>query len=598
MWYGAALIFFALGLMSKPMLVTLPVILVLLDFWPLGRFRPAAAGGPAGSGAPSGNATSVGRLILEKLPFFALAAAASIVTFVAQHKAGVVGSFEQLPLDKRIDNALVSYSVYLGKAFWPENLSAFYPYHEIPAWQAIGAGLLLIVVSVLVIRQARTRPYLAVGWAWLFVMLVPVIGLVQVGAQSMADRYTYLPFIGLFLALSWWLADLTPASAAGRRGVVLGVAAALAACLVHTRAQVQYWKNDLALFSHAVAVTSQNAVAENNLGSTLYNSGDKAGALEHIQIALAILPAYWPAQYNLGSYLLAEGKYDEAETHLRSSLQIHPTAAAHHDLGTILILRGKHAEAEAQFRAALQMQPALIETRCSLGSVLAMQGKNEEAEALLLESVRRQPGNAKLHQNLGNVLVTREKLAEAETEYSTAIQLNPTDATLRESLGGLFLKRGQPDKALAQLQEALKLQPNPKVHATVAIILAQRGDVPGAIHHYSEALRLQPEAVTALNNLAWILATSPDATLRDGARAVRLAERACELSQYKQTMMVGTLAAAYAEAGRFAEAVATAEKACSLASEAGAPALLRKNQELLDLYRANKPYHEPAGINP
>jgi len=496
---GLALVCFALGLMSKSMLVTLPVILLLLDFWPLGRFGSSASGGPTGEPASPVPAGSLGRLALEKWPFFLMAASSGVMTFVAQRQAGAVGSFEYLPMKARIANALVAYWTYLRKAFWPENLAVFYPYQPIPSWQAVGAGLLLVGLSAFVVGKRRSHPYLLVGWLWFLVMLLPVIGLVQVGMQSTADRYTYLPYVGVFLLVAWAIGAAIPDTRAWRTGAALGAAAVLAAALVVTVAQVKYWRNSITLFTHASEVVPESALAHNNLGSALFDVGKTDEAVQHFRTALAISPRFSPAHSNLGSFLLIQGKNDEAEPHLRYALKVQETDAAHHNLGTILFRRQQYAEAEAHFRAALKIRPAHIDARLSLGSVLAMQGKNEEAEAEFMEGLRRDPDNPSLHRNLGNVLLARGKPAEAQaefvrswqlkvrrdpdnptlhgelasllasagrdadaaSEYSAAIRLNSKDPGLREAFAALLLKQGQTDKAHAQLREALELRPTP-----------------------------------------------------------------------------------------------------------------------------------------
>jgi protein O-mannosyl-transferase len=560
-WFAAALILFALGLMSKPMLVTLPVILLLLDFWPLARFGPAESGGPTGQGAGSGKVACLGRLLLEKWPFFALAFASSVITVVAQHGVGAVETLEQVSLTSRVANALAAYVAYIQKCFYAGKLAVFYPYQEIPAGEALWAGLLLLGVTVVSIRLARSRPYLVVGWFWFLVVLLPVIGLVQVGSQAMADRYSYLPFVGLFLILAWGVFEATPASSLWRLGVSLGCASLLLALFAGTRSQIRFWRDSVTLFAHAVEVTAPNAMALNNLGMGLFETGKADRAAECFQAALDLAPAF---------------------------------AHAHYNLGTTLAFRGRYAEAETRFRAALKSRPGYTDALVSLGSVLAMEGKNEEAEAVLRESVRQRPRDLKLRLNFGNVLAARGKTAEGLAEYYAATRLDPQDAVLRVTLGSWLVDLGQTDEGLVQLQEALRLQPTAAAHEMVAAVLARRGDWSGAMQQNREALRLQPESLTALINLAWILATSPDEKVRDGAAAVRGAERACELSAYTNTLAVTTLAAAYAEAGRFAEAAGTARKACALASASGAAALLQKNQELLERFKAGLPYHEEA----
>jgi tetratricopeptide (TPR) repeat protein len=522
--YFLALVFFALGLMSKPMLVSLPLILLLLDCWPLGRWRPMASNEknrqlilPPASG-------NLEHLIIEKLPFIGLSLASCIVTIWAQGQAGAIVPFDHLSWDRRIENSLVSYTAYLGKMFWPANLSLFYPYTQIHPWEAVLSGLLLIVLSVYFIRRARFQPYLLTGWLWFLVTLVPVIGLVQAGGQSMADRYTYLPSIGLFMMVGWGLADLAAISRFWRTITTLGAAGLPLACLLVTRHQLSYWRNNVALFSHVLEVTGESALGNFYLGDALWKAGDADGAIKNFQISIQKAPDF---------------------------------KGAHHDLGFILFHQKKFEAAATQFKEVLRIYPDDVNAHMALGYSLANQGK----------------------------------FADSEAEFSAALQLNPDNMMIRDVLT-LVAKKAEAYQALASLYEALKIQPTPEIHAQIAVIQARQGEFQEAIGHYTEALRLRPDLPDVLNNLAWMLATCPEARIRDGVQAVKYAERACELTHYQKNIYLGTLAAAYAEAGRFDDAIAMAQKACALASESGDPDLLKKNRELLALYLKRQPYHE------
>src|ERR1035437_2719634 len=540
-YYLLCLFSFALGLMSKPMLVTLPVILLLLDFWPLGRVarllgasarqasdQPSPRLRPAGKwrmtrfGLPVPQPSTFNHLLFEKLPFVALSLASSVVTFCAQGVSVV--PLDYVSWDSRIENALAAYTAYLGKTFWPVNLAIFYPYTTIPPWEVFGSGLLLIFLSVFCIRRMRFQPYLLVGWFWFLVTLVPVIGLAQVSVQSMADRYLYLPSIGLFIMVAWGMAGLASLSQLWRTGMTIGAAALLLACLLDTRYQLRYWRDSVTLFSRALEVTG-----ENPMGNYFFGHG------------------FW-----------VSGNLDEAAKNYRSVLRSAPNSEdVHYRLGYILCLQKKWPEAGVQFGEALRLNP----------------------------------DNAFAHKYLGDTLVAREKFAEAGTEYATALQLRPDDVVIREAMA-LLVKKAETAKALASLYETLKSQPTAEAHARIAARRTTQGEFQDAIEHYNEALRLRPDSPDVLNNLAWLLATCTDAHIRDGTQAVKLAERACELTHYHLTPMVGTLAAAYAEAGRFDDAISTAQKACTLATESGDQDLLKRNQELLVLYRAHRPYRE------
>jgi tetratricopeptide (TPR) repeat protein len=483
--YFLALLFFALGLMSKPMLVTLPLILLLLDFWPFGRitnfeFLISKLKGSREHAAGNQSST-LNRLLWEKLPFLGLAMVSSIVTVWAQNQSGAIAGLNRLPLDLRFENALVSYATYLEKTFWPANLAIFYPYARIQPWAVLVSGLLLAGLSVFCIRRMRFQPYLLAGWCWFVVMLLPVIGLVQVGWQSMADRYTYLPSIGLFIMAAWGMAGLASGSKLRQAGLTLGAAGLVLACLLDTRYQLRYWRDSVTLFRRAIEVTGENFMGNYYLANALWAAGNLDEAAKNYEYVTRVSPDFEEGHYYLGRALLLQKKYEAAR---------------------------------AQFSGILQSDPS----------------------------------NPYVRKFLGDALSGQEKFADAEAEYSTAAQLKPGDPVIEPALEkNLFLK----------------------------------------------TLQLKPDSPDVLNNLAWLLATSQNDQTRDGAQAVQYAGRACELTHYRETLMVGTLAAAYAEAGRYDDAIATAQKACDLARQRGETSLLQKNQELLALYQKHQPYHEP-----
>ncbi|MEY2427489.1 MAG: protein O-mannosyl-transferase [Verrucomicrobiota bacterium] len=539
-WYCSALFLFALGLLSKPMLVTLPFVLLLLDYWPLGRWerkstvqspqskvqdeQPDVHGSMSGWPVRLGPLSFVIRhssfLIWEKLPFFALSLASSIITFLVQEHGGAVADLNIMPVSLRVSNALVSYVSYLKKMVWPVDLALLYPPRgAIPVWMIGGSLLLLVIISLLALAMVRRAPYLAVGWFWYLGTLVPVIGLVQVGMQSMADRYTYVPLIGLFIAITWGVADGVEAQGSrlkakveGKKGkeghqgaspqpghpegmditqprvasselpwdkrptapypervvsgrprgdrVALAVLAliVLGLCVSLTATQVRFWKNTETISVHSLAVTSDNPLMQNNLGTALLEEHRFEESAEHFRAALRIQPNYAEAESNLGFSQALQGKLDDAIEH---------------------------------YHRALELKPTIVRTHYVLGQALSAQGKRDEAIA----------------------------------EFRITLELNP--------------------------------------------------DWP-----------------PALNDLAWFRAADPRPEVRDGAEAVELAERACRLTEYRDPLMIGTLAAAYAEAGRFDDAIKTGEKAQALATATGKPALAERNRELLKLYREHKPFHE------
>src|SRR5881398_2575296 len=433
----------ACGLMSKPMLVTLPFVLLLLDYWPLDRIRG-----------------QLRRRMLEKIPLIALSAISSIATFVAQK--GAVGWTEQLPILERIDNAVVSYVLYIWQMLWPLRLAVFYPHPEnrLPLWEIICSLLFLISISVVAIALRKQRPYLITGWFWYLGMLVPVIGLVQVGWQGRADRYTYLPQIGLYIAVTWAAADLT--ALWRHRRAIVSTAATLAVGLLSLRAwaQTSYWRYSETLFKHALAVTTNNDVAENNLGI-----------------------------------------------------------------------------------------------------VYLQQAKLDKAISLLQAAVNLRPDNTPAHENLAKALLQKGEVADALIHY----------------------------------QKLLELQPNNiEVHNIVGTVLIQHGRIREGVEEWQNVLAIQPDNGNALSNLAWIFATSPDDSLRDGAKAVQLAEDALRISGRRIPIIFRTLAAAYAETGEFSQAIQTAQQGIELANSQGNFSLATELQGNITLYQEHQPLRDPS----
>jgi protein O-mannosyl-transferase len=443
----------ALGLMSKPMLVTVPFVLLLLDYWPLHRIR----------GERSNVGPQVFRLVLEKIPLIALSAVSSTVTFLAQR--GALGWTEQLPMLARIDNALVTYLIYVRQMFWPANLAVFYPHPEnrlLPREISVALAVLIgITLAALILR--KNAPYFITGWLWYLGMLVPVIGLVQVGWQGHADRYAYLPQIGLYIGGTWAVADLT--ASWRRQHVLLGATALLVIAALSWRAWVQtsYWRDSKTLFTHALAVTRNNDVAENNLGIIFLEKGQLDEAISKLQAAIDLRPENGPAHDNLAKALLQKGQVADAMVH---------------------------------YRKLLELQPENVEARNIWGTVLIQQGRIREA-----------------------------------------------------------------------------------------------------IEQWRDALSIQPENGNAASNLAWVFATCPEDSFRDGAQAVELAKRAQRLSAGKIPLVYRTLAAAYAENGRFAEAIETAQRGADLANTQENLALATELQNNIALYQARRPLRDASLTN-
>ncbi len=579
--YGLVLLFFALGLMSKPMVVTLPFVLLLLDYWPLKRFTQ-----PGGRLVPW-------HLIAEKVPLLALSGATCVVTLFAQKEA-----IAPLPLSLRIGNALVSYVAYLGQMIYPAGLAVYYPYPEngLPLWKIVVALVLLLVISAGAVAARRKQPWLVFGWLWYLGMLVPAIGLIQSGLRARADRYTYLPQIGLYLLLTWAAADLC-AGWRHRRVVLGGLATVILVALIFcARAQTAYWRNSESLWTHTLACTSGNYVAHYNLGYALFQKGSVDEAMVQYQKALQINPDSAEAHNNLGNALLQKGNVDEAIAQYQKALEVKPDyAEAHYNLGNALLQKGNVDEAMAQYQKALEVKPDYAEAHYNLGNALLQKGNVDEAMAQYQKALEIKPDYAEAHCNLGSALLKMGQVDEAMVQYQKALEITPDSAPVYNNLGNALLQKGKVDEAIAHFQKALEITPDyAEAHVNLRTALLQKEREDEALAQYQKALQTNPDSVEVLNNLAWLLATCPDAHIRDGIKAVKYAEHACELTHYGVTVLVGTLAAAYAEAGRYDDAMATAQKACALASAAGKQDLLETNRKLLALYRAHQPYHEAA----
>ena len=404
--YAMVVAAFVCGLMSKPMIVTLPLLLLLLDVWPLKRGKPL-------------------KYLREKIPLFGLSIAVSIVTFFAQRSGGAMDI--PVPLLTRVGNAAISYVAYLVQFFWPSNMAIFYPYPaNLPVWQVAGAILVMAAVSIIAWRLCKPHPYIGIGWLWYLVTLLPVIGLVQVGEQSRADRYTYIPLIGVSIALIWWGADTLRSFPRARPIVITVAAAAALACIIVTSGQLAYWKDSETLFRHALAVTERNHLAHVNLGSVFAQSGRTDEAAEQYRLALGFQTA---------------------------------NATAHAGLGQTLAQQGQLESAVGELAEAVRLRPKFAEAQFQLGSVLGRLGRTPEAIEHLTEAVRLRPQDADFHYNLANALAVAGRMDDAIPEFRAALERNPLDPMTYFSLGNAFASKGRLDDAIANFEQALRLRP-------------------------------------------------------------------------------------------------------------------------------------------
>ena len=422
--YAWTAITLALGLLAKPMLVTWPFVMLLLDYWPLRRFDLTSR---------KDVATKLWPLLREKLPLFAIVAASAVITTLAQSHGGAMRTFQEFPIALRVVNAVVSYAKYLLLTFWPNDLAVYYPYTTAgtPAWQIICAAFLLIGITALCFFQRKSRPYLVVGWLWFLGTLVPVIGIVQVGGQTMADRYFYIPSIGLFIVIAFGLADFARSwrvAPSVRTGIAVAVLLILATL---TNAQIHRWTDSFTLFKHTLAVTPPNLIIENNLGSALSRSGLHDEAAAHFEKALQIMPAHYePLLYdallNMGISRFYQNRLPEAIEYCQSALRLRPDAPKAHDLlGMALAMQGHGEAALDEIRHAAELAPNDADIQKDLGVTLARLGRIPESIDHFHEALRLNPYNASAHNNLGLSLLQSGKPGESIPEFEAALRLNP-----------------------------------------------------------------------------------------------------------------------------------------------------------------------------
>jgi len=482
-FYLLSLFFLALGLMSKPMLVTLPFVMLLLDYWPLRRMQNAECrmqNEAATDTHPVSRFTFHLPLLFEKIPFFFLVALASVVTFVVQRHTGALDAGESLPLGARAGNALISYGRYLGKLFWPAELAVVYPHPgQWPLEKVLLAGAVILGISVLFWAARRRYPCLLIGWLWYCGTLVPVSQIIQTGSHAMADRYTYLPSLGVVILAVWGAYELMQGKAAGgvereERGsvghalarstpILLSVAGGVAvfACLAMTRQQIGYWHDSEALFRHALDVTENNDGAHNGLGIALDQKGQMDGAIRQFEEAIRLKPRYSSAHCNLGIALNKNGQVDEAIREFREAIRLKPNqVGAHYGLGIVLDGKGQMDEAIRQLEEAIRLKPDYAEAHNELGIALGRKGQMDEAIRQFQEAVRLKLDYAEAQFNLGLALGLRGETAEAIRHFEAALKARPGYPEAHNYLGSALYKQGRTGEAIREFQEALRLKPD------------------------------------------------------------------------------------------------------------------------------------------
>ena len=447
--YLLTLLLLMLGLMAKPMLVTLPFVLLLLDYWPLERLRHQ----------------SPFNLILEKIPFFALSAVSVYISSLSVHRYEIVVSTELVPMQLRIANALVSYVKYIEKMIWPKNLAIFYPFPDtLPIWQILGAGLFLASISFLVLLNLRKKPYLCMGWLWFLGTLIPVIGLKQAGLwPAMADRWAYVPLVGIFIILSWGGSDLLKKWTHKNVMPAILAIAVLLALTVLSFLQASHWKNSITLFENAIKVTENNCMAHNNLGIALMRDGKSNDAVFYFKKTLQIRPNFLKTLDNLGVALFQLGRFEESISYYTKALKINSeNAEIHKHIAMILETQGELEKAVQHYTKALLINPELADVNYCLANALAAQKDFEKAKYQYREAIKKDSGHSNAHYNLGCILLKQKKYKEGLTHFTEAVKINHDYKQAYNHIGIILLQRGKIKKAEKFFSKAVQIDPGYK----------------------------------------------------------------------------------------------------------------------------------------
>ena len=600
--YLSALLMFALGLLSKSMLVTLPFVLLLLDYWPLNRLQNTRSVGDINQ--PQQKVTHAqlfigGYLILEKIPFLALSAILSMVTFLVQRHMGLVKMFSHYPLNKRIENAVVSYVVYIEKMFWPANLAIFYPHPQdnIPLWQIIVAASALIIITSLALWKLRQRPYIAVGWLWFFGTLVPVIGIIQVGLQAWADRYTYITYIGLFIIITWGISDFF--ARLRYRKVILSLSAVILLSVlgVKTYFQIGYWHDNMTLYKHATEVVKDNWWAHSLLATELVEQNKMEDAVIHFKEVLRLNPQNPMAKFVLARILFNKGQMDEAvklyqkllpplpdnskdsnglaaftsllagtgsnsQRNIRILKEIY--TEANFNLGAALAQQGNFDEAVRRFTEVLQINPDLVMAHRYLGNIFLEKGNIDEAVRHYTVVLQTEPNSAAEYKNLGYTLLQSGRLEESVKIYQMLANLLQNDWNAYTGLGIALSQQGKLDEAISCFNKAVSIEPNSaEGYANLGNALSFQGKANEAIDCFNKAVQLDPNSTQARYNLARILIEQGEA-----GKAITHLEKVIELkpdwpepASQLASILVKDINAPYYSLQR---AIQLAEQACKL----------------------------------
>jgi tetratricopeptide (TPR) repeat protein len=484
--YLLTLIFFALGLMSKPMLVTLPFVLLLLDYWPLDRIR------------------NLKNVVFEKIPFFLLSVISSIITYTVQQKGGAIAV---ISLNERLANALCSYLAYIGRMFWPSDLAVLYPHPAggITTFKVVLCAIVIVLVTILIIYFGRRHKYLIVGWLWFLGTLVPVIGIVQVGAQALADRYTYVPLIGLFVIIAFAAADLFPKISF--RKIILATLAGviLLTFAIVTTTQLSYWKNSISLFEHTIAVTENNNVILNNYANLLSSLGRSAQAVEYLERVAKASPDSHQIRNNLGGALKKLGRPDEAIEQYKIALKLNPAFdMARYNLGVALFDKGDYDAAIEQFKIYLGPDASLIDTN------LIQDTEISSTKDKLKKILRSKPDAGNAFSHIGFALVQKGNPAEAVRYYNIALQFDPDDVISHGRLALALATLGRIDEAIDQCRIVLSARPDDaEMHTNLGILFETKGQINQSVESYKKALQIDPNTPKARDRLDAVIQKHP-----------------------------------------------------------------------------------------
>ena len=535
--YLLVLLVFGLCIMTKPVVVTLPFVLLLLDYWPLERIRGQKTedrrqnktiSHPSYIAGFSFQKTSIGWLIVEKMPLLAISAILSVLTVIAQQCGGAISTLDKVPLDHRVANAFASYIKYIGKLIWPSGLAVFYPpsYSNLLNTTMMTYAFLFILISAISIYIGRRKKYIAVGWLWFAGTLVPMIGLVQAGLQAMANRYMYLSMLGLLIIIAIAGKELIATRPRLKIiAVVMGVIS-LSCLLVLTRMQVKHWQNSVTLFEYALSVTEDNAITENSYGCALFNDDRLSEAERHFGNALRIDPRFDTALIHLARIYLKEGRYNEATTTYE-------------------------------------------------------------------ELIKRNYKTAELYYNLAMAFGMQEKYDDSIKYFNESLKLNPDDPETHNKMGIILLAAGKTEDAIGQFNESLQIKADQSVvYENLGTAYNQLGKYELAIQNWTRAIELNHDNIDALDKAGWFLAACGRESVDNANQAIAYARRACTLTKYAVPELLDTLAVSYAAAGRFDEAKATAEKALNIAKSSNKEDLASEIEKRIKLYEAGQPYRQ------